>query len=63
MGIFFVKKYEPLGFHMGLVVSSQRALCARERGGLFILAGVQALPTLSSHTLELPTFPLLLLPS
>lgn len=42
---------------MGLGVSSQRALCAGERGGLFILAGVQALPTLSYHTLGLPTFP------
>lgn len=42
---------------MGLGVSSQRALCAGERGGLFILAGVQALPTLGYHTLGLPTFP------
>lgn len=64
MGIFYVRKYEPPGFHMGLGVSSQRALCAWERGGLFILAGIQALPTLSYHTLGLPTFPLFLhLPS
>lgn len=48
---------------MGLGVSSQRALCAGERGGLFILAGVQALPTLGYHTLGLPTFPPSCLPS
>lgn len=59
MGIFYVKKYEPPGFHMSLGVSSQRALCAWERGGLFILAGVQALPTSYYHILGLPTFPLL----
>lgn len=49
---------------MGLGVSSQRALCAWEGGGLLTLAGVQALPTLSYHTLRLPTSPLFLhLPS
>lgn len=49
---------------MGLGVSSQRALCAWERGGLLILAAGQTLPTSSHHTLGLPTFPLLLhLPS
>lgn len=47
---------------MGLGVSSQRALCAWEGGGLLTLAGIQALPTLSCHTLRLPLSSLLASP-